>query len=173
MKRKFLQSLYTGTLFGQWEAIITLQQLIILADDDGVVRNTPKSISIHTGIPLKIIRTGLDELQEPDRYAREKFHRDGYVRCLNDEGWMWFLPGFEYYARGGRPPSGEWARLRSEVFERDNYTCQYCGQRGGELECDHVHPVSKGGSNHTENLVAACKACNREKRAKTLDEWMR
>lgn len=71
-----------------------------------------------------------------------------------------------------RPPAHEWRELRGVVFERDDYTCQYCGERGGKLECDHVVPVSRGGSNELENLATACKKCNRSKRAKTPAEWM-
>lgn len=65
----------------------------------------------------------------------------------------------------------EWSEIRAAVFERDNYTCTYCGERGKKLECDHVHPLSKGGSNEMDNLTTACFACNRSKHAKTLAEW--
>ena len=57
------------------------------------------------------------------------------------------------------------------IFSRDDYTCQYCGARGIKLECDHVHPVSRGGSHDDSNLVTACVGCNRAKRAKTVAEW--
>lgn len=59
--------------------------------------------------------------------------------------------------------------LRLLVLKRDRYTCTYCGVSGqnAELEVDHIHPVSKGGSNHVSNLTTACKKCNLEKRAKT------
>ena len=53
--------------------------------------------------------------------------------------------------------------LRQAVFERDNYTCQYCGNVGGDLEIEHIIPVSKGGNNDIRNLVTACRACNRAK----------
>jgi len=31
---------------------------------------------------------------------------------------------------------------RKQVFERDNYTCQHCNQRGGKLQADHIIPWS-------------------------------
>lgn len=65
----------------------------------------------------------------------------------------------------------EWAEIRAAVFERDKFTCTYCGERGGKLECDHIHPISKGGSNELDNLTTACFACNRSKHSKTLAEW--
>ena len=56
-------------------------------------------------------------------------------------------------------------RLRFEVFERDGFTCQYCGRTTPAviLEVDHVIPVSKQGSNEPENLITACIDCNRGK----------
>lgn len=72
-----------------------------------------------------------------------------------------------------RPASHIWRRLRSIVFERDDYTCQYCKERGGKLECDHVVPVAKGGVHAISNLVTACFSCNRAKRDKLVTEWIR
>ena len=74
--------------------------------------------------------------------------------------------------RENRPALSQWRLLREAVFLRDDYTCHYCGARGGRLECDHVIPVSRGGSNDLSNLVTACKPCNQSKRAKTPEEWL-
>ncbi|NCC64746.1 MAG: HNH endonuclease, partial [Spirochaetia bacterium] len=59
-----------------------------------------------------------------------------------------------------------------EVFKRDLFTCQYCGKKAPEaiLEIDHIIPVSKGGDNSIENLVAACRECNGGKSNKKLSE---
>lgn len=70
-----------------------------------------------------------------------------------------------------RPPASVWAEIRDRIFKRDNYVCQYCGTRGGKMECDHIIPVSRGGDHTDSNLAAACFACNRSKRAKLLSEW--
>jgi hypothetical protein len=54
-------------------------------------------------------------------------------------------------------------RTRFEVLRRDEFTCQYCGLKAPEgttLTIDHVVPVSLGGSDFPDNLVAACRDCN-------------
>lgn len=55
--------------------------------------------------------------------------------------------------------------LRWQILTRDNFTCQYCGQKAPNclLEVDHKIPVSEGGKDEPDNLVAACYACNRGK----------
>jgi len=52
---------------------------------------------------------------------------------------------------------------RFEVFNRDEYTCQYCGCQTKELTLDHVIPRRGGGSHTWENVVSACIPCNRRK----------
>ena len=58
-----------------------------------------------------------------------------------------------------------WYKLRWEILERDNFTCQYCGQCAPNvaLEVDHKVSLSEGGTDDKDNLVAACWACNRGK----------
>lgn len=68
--------------------------------------------------------------------------------------------------------------VRRAVALRDEGTCQYCGLPGKtswsgawvwiEHEFDHVFPVSRGGLSVVENVVIACRSCNRSKGAKVL-----
>jgi hypothetical protein len=62
--------------------------------------------------------------------------------------------------------------LRLEVFKRDHFTCQYCGQKAPEviLHADHIRPVVEGGSSDILNLITACLACNLGKGAQLLDD---
>ncbi len=59
---------------------------------------------------------------------------------------------------------------KREVLRRDNYTCQYCGQRAASLTVDHIFPRRLGGEHSWENLVAACPACNHRKGGRTLEQ---
>ena len=63
------------------------------------------------------------------------------------------------------------SKIRQQVLERDNYTCQMCGRTrfdGVKLEVDHIIPVAKGGSDNISNLQTLCRECNRGKSAKIL-----
>lgn len=58
------------------------------------------------------------------------------------------------------------------IFQLDNYTCQYCYKRGGNLTIDHVQPLCKNGANDESNLVTACRTCNVSKNRKSLLEFL-
>lgn len=59
---------------------------------------------------------------------------------------------------------------KREVLRRDNFTCQYCGQRTSVLTIDHIIPRRLGGTHSWENLVAACPSCNHRKGGRTLEQ---
>ncbi len=59
---------------------------------------------------------------------------------------------------------------KKEIFRRDDYRCQYCGQESSHLTVDHVMPRRLGGRYAWDNLVAACHPCNRRKGGRTLTD---
>lgn len=60
--------------------------------------------------------------------------------------------------------SKEYKDWRTSVYERDDYTCVFCGQRGGKLEADHIKPFA----DYVElrlglsNGRTVCKKCHKE-----------
>jgi 5-methylcytosine-specific restriction endonuclease McrA len=69
-----------------------------------------------------------------------------------------------------RRPRPQMRLTRREVFQRDHFTCMYCGEQGKDLTLDHVIPRYRGGRHTWENLVSACKHCNHRKAGRTLQE---
>lgn len=52
---------------------------------------------------------------------------------------------------------------RLDVYERDNYTCKKCSQRGGYLEAHHIESFNLNTAMRTEvnNGITFCKKCHR------------
>jgi len=74
-------------------------------------------------------------------------------------------PAIIVLASYDRLPKQEIRFSRRNVFERDGYRCQYCGERfePRDLNLDHVVPRDKGGGTSWENVVCSCVACNTRK----------
>lgn len=86
---------------------------------------------------------------------------DRVVRSPNFEMRLPSVISLKDYVPTARRP----AFTRFNVFLRDRFVCQYCGQQfpTPELTFDHVVPRSRGGKTTWENVVTACSACNLRK----------
>ena len=58
---------------------------------------------------------------------------------------------------------------RVNILTRDNFRCQYCGQRlpRKKLNYDHVIPRRLGGKTVWENIATSCYPCNDRKGGRT------
>ncbi len=58
------------------------------------------------------------------------------------------------------------------LFRRDQNVCLYCGNHFKEfkLSRDHLHPLSRGGTDSWTNVVTACKRCNARKGNLLIEE---
>jgi len=65
---------------------------------------------------------------------------------------------------------------RARICEACDYTCQLCGKDLiAELEIknriiDHIHPLSRNGTNQAENLWLLCRTCDQRKGNQLVDE---
>lgn len=60
--------------------------------------------------------------------------------------------------------SSDYAEWRRKVFARDDYTCVFCGQHGGQLNADHIKPLLFHPELifDLENGRTLCVACHRK-----------
>ena len=58
------------------------------------------------------------------------------------------------------------------VYRRDNYTCRYCGRNDVPLTVDHLVLWEAGGPSIDENLVSACRKCNKTRGDMEYADWL-
>lgn len=98
MYGKIFTSMYDGTLHGNWEALVTFQQMIVIADDAGTVDITPSSLSARTGIPLDILEKGILILESDDPYSRTPTQNGKRIERLDDHRpWGWRIINYMKY----------------------------------------------------------------------------
>ena len=98
MYGKIFASMFKGSLYGQWEAIVTFTVMIVLADQNGEVDMTPEALAAATSIPLEIIRKGIADLEQPDPQSRtpdEEGRR--IVRVSESRAWGWTITNHAHY----------------------------------------------------------------------------
>ena len=61
---------------------------------------------------------------------------------------------------------------RAQIYMRDSYRCQYCGESraAAGLTLDHILPRAQGGTSTPGNLVTACEKCNQRKGNRTPEQ---
>lgn len=90
------------------------------------------------GKPSK--RKGIKASPETIKKLKESHYGIKYPQRCGENHWFW---------KGGVTSenvkirkSSDYANWRRKVFERDDFTCQICQQRGGKLHADHIMPFS-------------------------------
>lgn len=60
-------------------------------------------------------------------------------------------------------------RYRESIYEAWNHCCGYCNEPATSL--DHIIPKFKSGSSHRNNLIPACRSCNKNKASLKMEDW--
>ena len=59
-----------------------------------------------------------------------------------------------------------------EVFRRDNFTCRYCGADNVPMTVDHVVRWENLGQSVADNLICACRKCNKTRGNTEYPDWL-
>lgn len=100
MYAKVFAQIYDGTLctYGPWQALVTFQQFLVLADQEGVVDMTAAAIARRTTIPLEIIDMGIKALLKPDPESRTPTEEGRRLVPLSEgRPWGWRVVNYKHY----------------------------------------------------------------------------
>lgn len=95
-----------------------------------------------------------------------------YAETISSPSVTWNMPAVVRLKRPHRGARHGVKFSRMNVYLRDDFRCQYCGQTHdwNELSHDHVVPRAHGGRTVWGNIVAACRRCNSRKGQRSCDE---
>ena len=63
--------------------------------------------------------------------------------------------------------------LQWACWMRSNFCCEYCGRADVPLTIDHIITWESGGETSLENLLSACKKCNRTRGNMEYEDWLK
>jgi hypothetical protein len=91
--------------------------LLLLADRTGILDMTHEAIARRLNVPVKIVRTEIGKLMQPDPLSRSKAEDGRRLIPLDDRGWGWQIVNFVNYHQmrdeeGRRTYRRDWMRRR-------------------------------------------------------------
>jgi len=97
---------------------------------------------------------------------------DNTPYCMRSPSVIFPIPAVIRLTHYVQIPYRRKAYSKSNIFLRDQHTCQYCGHKeaANKLTLDHILPQSRGGKTVWENLVTSCRKCNSKKGDRTPKE---
>lgn len=101
----------------------------------GNKNNLGKKASPETRLKMSLARKGRESPMKGKHHTKESIEK---MVHKGEEHWNW---------KGGITPEHlrlrgtiEYKLWRKAVFERDKFTCRFCGKIGGDLHADHIKP---------------------------------
>jgi len=134
MYAKVFSQIFDSSLAENYLNRLVFEDLLVLADKDGIVDMTPEAIARRTNVPLDIVKTALGELSLPDPKSRTRVEEGRRIVLLDDHrDWGWQIVNFKAYHG-----------LRNEEGRRE-YMRRYQQQRRKQLSTPvntRKHPLA-------------------------------
>lgn len=98
MFAKIFEQIFDSSIAEDWKTRIVFEDMLILADINGVVDKTHEAISRRTNVPIEIIRESIIKLEQPDVRSRRQIE-DGrrLIRLDDHRDWGWLIVNYDYY----------------------------------------------------------------------------
>ncbi len=125
---------------------------------------------------ISLVYRGIAQIVNPEDFGtygfedwKELSRADGNG-CIRSVSFEFRVPDIIRLRRFSGRQNRKVRFTRRNILERDDHTCQYCGEHlpARELTLDHVIPRSRGGGSTWRNLVVACFRCNDRKGSRSV-----
>lgn len=98
MFAKIFSSIFDSSIADDWQTRVVFQDMLVLADKDGIVDMTLAAISRRTNIPLEIVTAAIPKLEAEDTASRTPDHSGKRIMRLDaHRDWGWQIVNFVKY----------------------------------------------------------------------------
>lgn len=122
MFAKVFHQILRSSIAKNYETRHVFEDLLKLADLNGVVDMPHDAIARETNVPEEMIRKAIVELEQPDKLSRTPDH-DGrrIIRLDEHRDWGWLIVNYTYYRNlASEEQRREKTRLRVQAFREKN-----------------------------------------------------
>ena len=95
---KIFEQIFDSSVSEDYQTRLVFTDLLVLADEDGIVDMTIEAIARRTNVPLEIVRSGIQKLEQEDPQSRSKDEAGRRLVRLDDHrDWGWRIVNYEKY----------------------------------------------------------------------------
>lgn len=100
MFAKVFEQIFDSSIAEDYLVRLVFEDLLTLADVNGVVDKTPEALSRRTNVPIDIITRAIKVLEAPDPESRRPDEDGRRIKRLDEHRtWGWFIVNYEYYRK--------------------------------------------------------------------------
>lgn len=147
---KVFAQIFDSSIAENYEVRHFFEDMLKLADVDGVVDMTPEAIARRINLPLPKVKACLIELMKPDPRSRSHAHEGRRLMVLDSHrDWGWIITNYQHY----RSIRDEEAR---RAYNRDAKRKERLRKRGKPLngEAAAVKAMERGDEGTFDRLAA-------------------
>lgn len=98
MFAKVFEQIFDSSIAEDYQVRLVFEDMLTLADIDGVVDKTPEALSRRTNVPIDIIKKAIAVLESPDPISRRSEAEGRRLIRLDDHrDWGWLIVNYKYY----------------------------------------------------------------------------
>jgi len=98
MFAKIFKQMYHSSIAEHYKTRVVFMDMLVLADQEGVVDMTPESISAITRAPLEDVTEALKILSSPDPASRSMAHEGRRIKLIDSQRlWGWAIVNYKKY----------------------------------------------------------------------------
>jgi hypothetical protein len=157
---KIFEQIFDSSVSEDYQTRLVFTDLLVLADEEGIVDMTVEAIARRTNVPLEIVRTGIQKLEQVDPQSRSKDEGGRRLIRLDDHrDWGWRIVNYEKYRM-----------LRTKEDRKQYHRDYYRSNRSKEAKASQQDSTALNNSQQTQPSAYASASASELRNTENQEE---